>query len=64
MITSSSNPKVKQVVQWREKAKERNSAGIFLVEGFKMYEEAPAGEICQVYVSEQVLEKEIGRAHV
>ncbi len=57
MITSSSNPKVKQVVQWREKAKERNSAGIFLVEGFKMYEEAPAGEICQVYVSEQVLEK-------
>lgn len=57
MITSSSNPKVKQVVQWQEKAKERRSAGIFLAEGWKMYEEAPAGEICQVYVSEQALEK-------
>lgn len=57
MITSSSNPKVKQVVQWQEKAKERRSAGVFLAEGFKMYEEAPTGDICQVYVSGQALEK-------
>ena len=41
MITSSANPKVKQVVQWQTKARERRSAGVFLTEGFKMFEEAP-----------------------
>lgn len=57
MITSSSNPKVKQVVLWQNKAKERRNAGIFLVEGFKMYEEAPEDRIQEVYLSEDALEK-------
>lgn len=55
MITSNSNPRVKQVVQWQSKAKERNSAGIFLAEGFKMYEEAPEESIREVYISEDSL---------
>lgn len=57
MITSKANPKVKQVMQWQTKAKERKSAGVFLVEGFKMYEEAPEENIREVYVSEDAVEK-------
>ena len=57
MITSHSNPKVRQIIQWQNKAKERRSAGIFLTEGFKMFEEAPTESIQQVYVSEEALER-------
>lgn len=57
MITSRTNQKVKQVAQWQTNAKDRKSAGIFLVEGFKMYEEAPIENISEVYVSEKALER-------
>ncbi len=60
MITSHSNPKVKQVIQWQNKARERRSAGVFLAEGFKMFEEVPRECLQQVYVSEVALER-IGR---
>ena len=49
MITSSSNAKVKQVIQWQNKAKERRAAGVFLTEGSKMFEEAPVSSIIEVY---------------
>lgn len=54
MITSHSNPKIKQIVQWQARARERREAGIFLAEGFKMFEEAPAEWIREVYVSEEI----------
>lgn len=57
MITSSSNPRVKQIAQWQANPKERRKADIFLVEGFKMYEEAPESHIREVYVSEGAMEK-------
>lgn len=57
MITSLSNPRVKQVVQWQTKAKERKKDGIFLVEGIKMYEEAPEESIKETYILEETLEK-------
>lgn len=57
MITSLSNPKVKQVVQWQNKARERKKDGIFLVEGLKMYEEAPESSICETYILEEILQK-------
>lgn len=57
MITSSSNPKVKQIVQWQNKAKERRSAGIFLAEGFKMFGEAPEGWIREVYISDGIRDR-------
>lgn len=57
MITSSSNTKVKQVIQWQNKAKERRSAGIFLTEGFKMFEEAPRKSIQQIYLTEEARER-------
>lgn len=57
MLTSTSNAKVKQVVNWQNKAKDRRRDGIFLVEGIKMYLEAPIDRIRDVYISEQLLEK-------
>lgn len=57
MITSLSNPRVKQVVQWQSKAKERKKDGIFLVEGIKMYVEAPESSIKETYILEETLEK-------
>lgn len=57
MITSSANPKVKQVVQWQTKAKERRSAGIFLTEGFKLLEEAPEELIKEIYLTREAAER-------
>lgn len=57
MITSTANKKVKQIVQWQTKAKERKKEGIFLAEGFKMFEEAPWELIREVYLSEDGLSK-------
>lgn len=57
MITSMSNQRVKQVVQWQNKAKERRKSGIFLAEGFKMLEEAPEEWIQEIYLSEGSLSK-------
>ena len=57
MITSSANPRVKQIVQWQTKAKERRKDGIFLAEGLKMFEEAPVERIVEVYVSGDVEEQ-------
>lgn len=42
MITSTSNPQVKNLQQLGRKAKIRNEQDVFLVEGTKMYLEAPA----------------------
>ncbi len=64
MITSSSNAKIKQVVAWQNKAKERRGAGIFLVEGFKMYEEAPENLVKEVYLSEDALEKAMAQPKI
>lgn len=57
MITSCANGKVKQVVLWQTKAKERRKDGVFLAEGFKMYEEAPESRIVEVYLSEGAEQK-------
>lgn len=52
MISSSTNSRVKQIVQWQNKAKKRREDGIFLAEGVKMYEEAPLDDVVEVYISE------------
>lgn len=61
MITSNSNPRIKQVVQWQSKARERRNAGIFLAEGFKMFEEAPESNVREVYLSEDAVERAKGQ---
>ena len=57
MITSSSNPRVKQIVQWQNKARERRDAGIFLTEGFKMFGEAPEDRILEVYIADDTWDR-------
>lgn len=57
MITSSSNGKVKQVVQWQSRADRRREAGIFLAEGFKLFREAPEESIREVFLSEDVMDR-------
>lgn len=64
MITSSSNGKYKQVVQWQNKAKERRSAGIFLVEGFKMFQEAPVESVREVYLAHSAVEKALSNPEI
>lgn len=57
MITSTVNAKVKRLVNLRQKSKLRHSERVFLVEGIKMFLEAPIEQIKEVYVSEGFLEK-------
>lgn len=57
MITSTGNPKIKQLVQWQTKAKERRKDGIFVAEGIKMLREAPADWIRDIYLTEEIVNK-------
>lgn len=57
MITSSNNAKVKQVVQWQTKAKERRKDYVFLAEGVRMCEEAPVKSVREVYLTEELEQK-------
>lgn len=61
MITSSANPRIRRVIQWRQKARERRADGVFLAEGFKMFEEAPGELVREVYVTSGALEKAVSR---
>ncbi len=51
MITSLNNKTVKEVTALSQKGKERNKKDVFVVEGVKMFMEAPEERICGVYVS-------------
>lgn len=62
MITSTGNPKIKQLVQWQTKAKERRKDGVFVAEGIKMLREAPKELIRDIYLTEDV-EKKIQSTH-
>ncbi len=57
MIGSASNRKVKQIIQWQTKARERREAGVFLIEGFKLYEEAPEEDIKEVYLAQNMQDR-------
>lgn len=53
MITSTSNQQMKKLSLLMKKAKERRQQGLFVVEGVKMFREAPRDWIVSVYVSEE-----------
>lgn len=57
MITSTSNNRVKKLVALSQKAKLRREEDVFIVEGPKMFLEAPRAWIKEVYVSESFLKK-------
>lgn len=61
VIQSTSNEQIKKIVQLREKSKVRNKEGCFLVEGIKMFREAPKEDILKVYVSERFLSENENR---
>ncbi len=54
MIASTANPRIKQLVLWQTKAKERRKDKVFVAEGIKMLEEAPADWIRDIYLSEEL----------
>lgn len=52
MITSTSNPQIKNLILLGKKSKARKEQGVFLVEGRKMFQEAPKEWLTDIYVSE------------
>lgn len=58
MLTSTSNPKVKQITALLQKAKERREKDAFVIEGTKLFEEVPLPFVQEVYVTESFLEKQ------
>ncbi len=61
MITSSGNAKIRNLLQLRKKAKEREQQGLFLVEGIKMFEETPESLLHSVYASDSFARSAPGR---
>ena len=60
MITSSANQQMKHLSQLMKKAKERKKEQVFVVEGIKMFQEAPEDTVVSVYVSESFLKENEG----
>lgn len=58
MITSTANQQVKNLIQLQKKGKVRKEQNVFVVEGVKMFREAPADWIVKTYVSSEFLKKE------
>ena len=58
MITSTSNARVKALVNLKKKRKERDKENVFLVEGIRMFREVPTDKLREVYVSESFYKKE------
>lgn len=58
MITSTSNAKVKRLVNLRKKRRARDAEGVFLTEGLRMFQEVPEGELLELYVTEKFYKKE------
>lgn len=63
MITSTSNAKIKRIVQLRKKKKARDAEGVFLVEGIRMFREIPEKLLQEIYISESCEEKEGKEIH-
>lgn len=56
MITSTNNTQVKQVMLLNRKSRERKKQDVFLVEGIKMFREAPREQLVKTYVSESFMQ--------
>lgn len=54
MITSTSNPQVKKLLQLQKKSKARDEENVFVVEGLRMYMEIPEERVEKVYISESL----------
>lgn len=57
MITSISNPRIKELAQMQRRGRARNQAGVFIVEGLRMVREIPLERLEQLYVTEEFYRK-------
>lgn len=58
MISSTSNPQIKNLIQLQSRPKERQVQKAFVAEGIKMFEEArDGGHLIKAYISEQLYEE-------
>lgn len=57
MITASKNSQIKLIVQLNQKAKVRREQDVFLVEGIKMFMEAPKDWVKNVYIAQSFYDK-------
>lgn len=58
MITSTSNTKVKRLASLKKRKKLRDSEKVFLIEGLRMFREAPEDSLLEIYVTQAFMEKE------
>jgi TrmH family RNA methyltransferase len=56
-ITSLSNNRIKEAALWSAKARERRKADVYLVEGRKMFLEAPETELQEIFVADSLWER-------
>ncbi len=61
MITSTANQQVKNIIKLAQKAKERQSQGVFFAEGIRIFEEIPKENLKNVYVSESFCQKDLNK---
>lgn len=57
MITSAANKKVKNIAALLSRSRERKKQGVFVVEGIKMFSEAPIDRILEVYIEETLFQE-------
>ena len=57
MITSLTNPKIKQLQQVQKRSKVRREADVFIIEGSRLFCEVPVEHIKEVYVTQNFLDK-------
>jgi TrmH family RNA methyltransferase len=60
---SANNKKIKRIMGLQKSSKDRREEGVFIAEGIKMYREAPAELLREVYLTEDAL-KEVGEPSV
>lgn len=61
MITSSSNAQIKNIIQLNTRGKARREQSLFVVEGIKMFREAPKGWVQKVYITDELYSAETWR---
>lgn len=57
MITSNANPRIKNLINLKKSAKTRKEQDSFLVEGPRMFFEAPSDRVSEVYLTEAFRDK-------
>lgn len=57
MIASTSNSRIKRIIQLQEKGRVRSREDVFIIEGIRLFQEAPAAAIQEVYLTEDFLER-------